>query len=176
MKKLFIFQSLLVICGIVCGIAAFVALPDEHVVTLHQYLTGRMEGNTMTGFLETGGQIFRSNLLDLIRVYLAGSCLLGLPVLILFIFVKGFVFGFTGCFLISYSALLILSRFLILPALVLASAAGMQFTFLMLQNRMDSPARHLLEYTITFAVILLLVLAVSYADGFMCSRYLLNYS
>lgn len=177
MKKMLIFQSILLCSGIVFGIIAYVALPDEQVLALQQYLTAQVQNLTATVTLpETAGRIFRANAMDMVRVYLAGICLLGLPILFLFLFLKGFTFGFVSCFLLRHSPLLIITRFLYLPVFVLAVGFAVRFGFLLIQNRLTSPARQLLEYTITFGLILILALLFSYVDGLGCCHYLQNLS
>ncbi len=175
MKKLLLFQSALVLSGMVFGLIAYAAISDEQLFSLQQYLTTQIQNLVGIGSVgEATGRIFRSNLLDMIRLYLAGSCLLGLPLLILFLFLKGFTFGFVSCFLFQHSVLLLLSRFLYLPLFVLATAIGIRFSYLILQNRLSSPARQLLEYTVTFGVLLVLTLLCSYVDGLSCHYFLQN--
>ena len=172
MKKLLLFQSVLMLSGIVFGMIAYLVLSDEQVLTLHQYLTAQMQNLTSISQLEAGSRILKSNGLELLRVYLTGICLLGLPILILLLFLKGFSFGFVSCFLISRSPLLILTRFLYLPVFLLAVAMGIRFSWIMVQNRMNSPARQLVEYTFLFGLLLILTIICSYADGLSCSAYL----
>ncbi len=175
MKKLLIFQTILMLSGIIFGLIAYIALSDEQVLTLQQYLATQMQNLTsIVSVSEAVGRIFRANVLDMVRIYLAGICLLGLPILVLFLFLKGFTFGFVSVFLAQHSVLLLLTRFLYLPVFIIAAAIGIRFSYLMLQNRLNSPAKQLLEYTITFAVLLLMVLLCSYADGLSCSHYLQN--
>lgn len=88
---------------------------------------------------EAAGPIFQSNFMDFVRVYLAGICLLGLPLLVLFLFLKGFSLGFSACFLVTHSPLLLLSRLLYFPVLLAAIAYSCRFSFILLQNRVSSP-------------------------------------
>lgn len=173
MKKLLLLESLLVVSGIVFGVVAYFCLPEEQVVSLQQYLLVQMQDFAATATLsEAAGRIFRANFMDFLRIYLAGCCLLGLPLLILFLFLKGFTFGFVACFLAAHSPLLILSRLLYYPLLIAATSYGIRFALLLLQNRVNSPARQLVQYTVTFGLLLILVLIFSYIDGFSCCRYL----
>lgn len=89
---------------------------------------------------EAAGPIFQSNFMDFVRIYLAGICLLGLPLLVLFLFLKGFSLGFSACFLVTHSPLLLLSRLLYFPVLLAAIAYSCRFSFILLQNRVSSPA------------------------------------
>lgn len=173
MKKLLILESLLVICGLLFGLAAYFCLPEEEIAQLQQYLLVQMQDLSGTVTLsEAAGRIFRANFMDFVRIYLAGLCLLGLPLLILFLFLKGFTFGFVAGFLIGHSPLLIFSRLLYYPLFMAAAAYGIRFSFLLMQNRMSSPVRQLVQYTVTFGLLLILVLIFSYVDGFSSCHYL----
>ena len=95
-------QGFLLISGMVCGIIGYAALPDELVLKLGDFLTGQMQNlRAVCSAEEAVGRIVRANSVELLRVYLAGLCILGVPILILLLYVKGFTFGFAGCFLIS---------------------------------------------------------------------------
>lgn len=173
MKKLLVLESLLVVCGLLFGVAAYVCLPEEQVAQLQQYLMVQMQDLSTTATLsEATGRIFRTNFMDFVRIYLAGLCLLGLPLLILFLFLKGFTFGFVAGFLASHSPLLIISRLLYYPVLIAAAAYGIRFSLLLMQNRLSSPVRQLVQYTVTFGLLLILVLIFSYVDGFSSCHYL----
>ena len=173
MKKLLILESLLVVCGLVFGVAAYFCLPEAQITQLQQYLLVQMQDLSTTATLsEATGRIFRANFMDFVRIYLAGLCLLGLPLLILFLFLKGFTFGFVVGFLAGHSPLLIFSRLLYYPVLIAAAACAIRFSLLLVQNRLSSPARQLVQYTVTFGLLLILALIFSYRDGFSCCHYL----
>ncbi len=177
MKKLLAFEGFLLLSGMVCGIIGYVALPDELVLRLGEFLNGQMQNLAVAcSVSEAAGRIVRANVLDVLRIYLAGICLLGVPVIIGLLFLTGFTFGFTGCFLAFHSVLLIAARMLYLPLLSVAAGIAIRFSWMMLQNRMQSPLRQLAEYTLVFVLLLLLVLAVSYIDGFFCARYLAGFA
>ncbi len=170
MKKIMILESVLLLSGVMFGVLAFFCLPEEQILQLQRYLTSQMQ--TLAGaasLSEAAGPIFQSNFMDFVRIYLAGICLLGLPLLVLFLFLKGFSLGFSACFLVTHSPLLLLSRLLYFPVLLAAIAYSCRFSFILLQNRVSSPARQLLQYTVTFGLLLILVLICSYIDGFSCS-------
>lgn len=105
------------------GYLLFFAWPEEQILQLQRYLTSQMQTLAgAAGLSEAAGPIFQSNFMDFVRVYLAGICLLGLPLLVLFLFLKGFSLGFSACFLVTHSPLLLLSRLLYFPVLLAAIA------------------------------------------------------
>ena len=177
MRKLFMMQGFLLISGMVCGIIGYAALPDELVLKLGDFLTGQMQNlRAVCSAEEAAGRIMRANCVELLRVYLAGLCIVGVPILILLLYVKGFTFGFTGCFLLSHSVLLLVSRLLYVMVFAAAAALAVRFSWILLQNRMQSRLRQLLEYSAVFLVLFLLILAASYVDGLCCARYLAGFA
>ena len=177
MRKLFMMQGFLLISGMVCGIIGYAALPDELVLKLGDFLTGQMQNlRAVCSAEEAVGRIVRANSVELLRVYLAGLCIVGVPILILLLYVKGFTFGFTGCFLLSHSVLLLVSRLLYVMVFAAAVAAAMRFSWILLQNRMQSLLRQLLQYSAVFLLLFLLILAASYVDGLCCARYLAGFT
>lgn len=173
MKKLFAFEGFLLLSGMVCGIIGYVVLPDELVLSLGEFLNGQMQNlRDVCSVQEAASRIVHANVLELLRVYLAGACLLGLPILVLLLFLKGFTFGFTGCFLLSHSFLLIIGRFFYLPVFAASAALAVRFSWMLLKSRTANTPRQLFEYSFVFVLLLLLALLVSYADGFCCARYL----
>ena len=173
MKKILAFELFLVISGMVCGIIGYAALPDELVLKLGDFLTGQMQNlRAVCSAEEAAGRIMRANCVELLRVYLAGLCIPGVPILILLLYVKGFTFGFAGCFLLSHSVLLLVSRLLYVMVFTAAVAMAIRFSWILLQNRMQSLFRQLLQYSAVFLLLLLLILAASYVDGLCCARYL----
>ena len=177
MRKLFMMQGFLLISGMVCGIIGYAALPDELVLKLGDFLTGQMQNlRAVCSAEEAVGRIVRVNSVELLRVYLAGLCILGVPILILLLYVKGFTFGFAGCFLLSHSVLLLVSRLLYVMVFTAAVAMAIRFSWILLQNRMQSLLRQLLEYSAVFLLLFLLILAASYVDGLCCARYLAGFT
>ena len=177
MRKLFMMQGFLLISGMVCGIIGYAALPDELVLKLGNFLTGQMQNlRAVCSAEEAAGRIARANSVELLRVYLVGLCIVGVPILILLLYVKGFTFGFTGCFLLSHSVLLLVSRLLYVMVFTAAVAAAMRFSWILLQNRMQSLLRQLLQYSAVFLLLFLLILAASYVDGLCCARYLAGFA
>lgn len=176
MKKTIVLQSVLACSGLLFGIFAYLVLPEQQVAALQQYLFTQLENLTAAASLSAAAsRIFHANLMDLVRVYLAGICLLGLPILLLLVFLKSFTLGFVSCFLLHHSPLLVATRLLYLPVLIVAAAMACQFSLLLVQNRLNSPIKQLAEYTLAFAALLALALFCSYVDGLSCSHYLQNF-
>lgn len=177
LKKSLFYLTLLAGSGLFFGIFAYIVLPDEQVLILQQYLTSQIQELAISiSQAEINNRIFHVHAMDLLRIYLAGLCLLGFPLLFLFLFVKMFILGFTSCFLAQYSLLLLFAQLLQLPLLILAIAIGCHFTRLLLQNRLNNFVRQWLHYTICFSLLLFGFFLFSYLEGWSCSRYLYHFS
>lgn len=173
MKKIVLLHGVLLLGGLVFGAAAYFCLPEGQAQQLQQYLLSQMQSLAATTTLtEAAVRVFRANVLDLARLYLAGICLLGVPLIALFLFLKGFTFGFTACFLLGQWPLLLVTRLLAVPLLLAAAALGCRFSWMLVQNRVSSPLRQLAQYTMGFVVLLLLALLFSAVDGFSNYSYL----
>ncbi len=168
-----LFYMILIAGGLLFGIIAWLVLPDMAAEQLRQYVTGQLQGSSETALLrDIIGQVMQANAMDLLRIYLCGICLIGAPLLILFLFLKCFSVGFVGFLLLQHSPLLLLSRLLYLPVLFFAVSVGCRFALELLQNSMDSPIRQLLQYTLLFMVLLFAMTLVSAVDGMSSYYYL----
>ena len=168
-----IFSAVLSIGGLISGIMAWLFLPDTAAAQLHSYTAGQLQtiadSYTWQEILQT---IVTGNVMDMLRVYLCGVCLVGIPIMVLFLFLKCFAVGFSVCILAQSSIVLLLSRLLYLPALVFAVMIAYRFSLSLVQNTVQSPVRQLLQYTLMFLGILLCTLLVSGIDSLANIYYL----
>ena len=173
LKKIILLQGFLFFGGLLFGIAAYVCLPDEQIFALQHFLSIQMqEMSDGASWTTLSSSIFHANCMDLLRLYLAGICLIGFPLICLFLFVKGFTFGFAGCFLLGHSPFLVLTRVFFTPLLIIAAALGCRFNFMLIQNRVSNPLHQLVQYTLVFLFLFLLTLVVSYLDGLSSNSFL----
>lgn len=156
--------------GFLFGLIAWLLLPDFTVEQLGAYMTGQLQIFAESINLKDSIAIIaKANVIDLLRIYLCGICLVGLPILILFLFLKCFSIGFTACALLQHSFLLFCSRILYIPILFFSVSIACRFSLRMIQNQIEHPLRQLLQYTILFVGLLFCVLLISVLDG--CSNY-----
>lgn len=173
MKRLLTLNAILMICGAAFGIIAYFCLSPEQTSLLQQYLGQSLSGAAASMKIEQAVQaIFQANGLDLLRLYFLGICLLGLPLIFLFLFVKGFTLGFLCCFLFEKSLLLVLIRGIYFPVLAFAATYSCRFSSILLTNQISNPLRQLTQYTIVFLVLLVLFLLLSYCDALISCRFL----
>ena len=168
-----LFYIILMAGGLLFGIIAWLMLPDMYSEQLRQYVLTQLQASSETALLkDTILCVWQANVMDLLRIYFCGICLLGAPILVLFLFLKCFSVGFVSFILLQHSPLLLLSRLLYLPVVFVAVLMGCRFALELLQNNMKSPVRQLLQYTLLFVVLLLAMLLVSAVDGLSSFYYL----
>ena len=161
--------------GVLFGIAAWLLLPDMLREQLKQYVLLQMQASAETLTPKSAiAQIFQANCIDLLRIYFCGICLLGIPVLILLLFLKCFSIGFVFCILLQHSVLLLFSRLLYIPVVLYAASIAFAFTLELIRNHLHSPIRQLLQYTALFAIIGIAFAVVSVLDGLSSYYYLTN--
>jgi len=169
---LVIFCTILSIGGLLSGVFAWLFLPDMLSDELRRYVLSSFQTMTAITIKESVLQIIRVNMMDLLRVYLCGVCLLGVPILIIFLFLKCFSIGLSSCLLIQSSVLLFICRLLFVPILWIAVMKAYRFSLSLLTGSIQSPIRQLLQYTAFFAALLLGMIAVSTIDGLAVFYYL----
>ena len=77
--------------GLISGIFAWIFLPDILIAELRSYAAEQIQ--SIASSLELSQcikTIFSANALDLLHIYLYGMCLIGLPMLFFFLFIKCF--------------------------------------------------------------------------------------
>lgn len=170
---LIIFYAILTLGAFLFGIMAWLFLPDMLADQLRSYVSGELSAFARAyTWKDCVMQIIRSNLLDLLRVYLCGLCLFGAPILIVFLFMKCFSIGFSACVLLQSSLILLLSRIIFLPVLIVSVSLGCRFAFSLIKNNMQNLLHHILRYSLLFLAIVLLVIMVSVLDGTINYYYL----
>ena len=158
--------------GLLSGIFAWIFLPDVLITELRSYAAGQVQSIASTLKLSQCIQtVLFANALDLLRIYLYGMCLIGLPIVFIFLFVKCFSIGFSCCLLIQQSFILCFTRILYIPVLCAAVVIGCRFALQLIQKQIDSPIRQLIQYTFIFAGLLLCVMLVSGVDGLSSYYY-----
>ena len=161
--------------GLLSGIFAWIFLPDVLITELRNYAAGQVQSIASTLELSQCVQtVFSANALDLLRIYLYGMCLIGIPIIFIFLFIKCFSIGFSCCLLLQQSMILCFTRVLYIPVLCAAVVIGCRFALQLIQKQIDSPIRQLIQYTFIFIGLLLCVMLVSGLDALSSYYYALR--
>lgn len=97
-KRTFIFFAVLVILGIIFG-SLFITILNESdkqmVTTRITEFFAEVKSNNDTDVLSALKNSLFSNVLSVIMIWLLGISIIGIPLIIVFIFIKTFIFGFS---------------------------------------------------------------------------------
>ena len=96
-KQKYIFLISIILIGIISGILFIFFITKEDKLLLNNELIKVIDSinNHKINHLKTLVNSLSNNLLTVIGIYIAGISILGIPLIILLLFIKGFVFGFS---------------------------------------------------------------------------------
>jgi stage II sporulation protein M len=135
--------------GLAAGTLSVYRLQTGQIQELSLYLDRFVE---MASFVETEpalalSPVLRNNLFLIAAVYLLGLTIIGIPVILMLVFTRGFVLGFTLVFLgwqkniqgiILSCAAVLPQNIFFLPALLLGSVASLSFALLLAKRFRNS--------------------------------------
>ena len=102
-KKKYIFLLSIIIIGIISGCLFILFITKEDKQLIHNNLENIID--TITGkkinYLKTFINSISSNLISLIGLYILGISIIGIPIIVFFLFLKGFTLGFSFISLVS---------------------------------------------------------------------------
>lgn len=190
--SLFVFVSVLFMIGVLFGAIVVGALADSQVQSLHDALKGFFQALNMeqtgttpseiawhsaAGFLKTTGML-----------WILGLSIIGLPVIVILIFIKGFMIGFTVGVVVSqfqakgilFALAAVLPQNLIyVPALLVCGVAGISFSLALVKSRFghQQPAhrmsagtmlyRNFLSYTGLVATVAVAMILAAFVEGYL---------
>jgi stage II sporulation protein M len=143
------------LAGIIFGAVGVSALEEKKVTVLTEFLSKLLTEqpkNIETSFLQ---QLARDNFLIMAGIWLLGLTVIGMPLVYLIVFTRGFIMGFTVVFIVKTLrfagiCLTFLSIFLpsILAIFCLLLGAGMAtiFSLLLLKGKRESMGKEFLYY------------------------------
>lgn len=102
-KKKYIFLISIIIIGIISGLIFifFLTKEDKLLVSKNIELVINNINNHKINHFKTLINSLSNNLLSIIGIYILGISIIGMPIIILFLYIKGFIFGFSASSIIS---------------------------------------------------------------------------
>lgn len=188
-SSLFVFTAVLFVIGVIFGAIVVSALAETQTQSLNDALQGFFKAlnmqqtgtspseitwHTVAGFLKTTGLL-----------WILGLSIIGLPVIVIVIFVKGFQIGFTVGVIVSqfkskgvlFALAAILPHNLIyVPALLICGVAGISFSMMLVRSRFANQRqigsgttlyRNFLSYTGLVAVIAVAMVLAAVVEGYV---------
>lgn len=164
------------LAGIIFGAVGVSALEEKKVTVLTEFLSKLLTEqpkNIETSFLQ---QLARDNFLIMAGIWLLGLTVIGMPLVYLIVFTRGFIIGFTVVFIIKAQrlagiCLALLSIFLpsILAIFCLLLGAGMAtiFSFLLLKGKRQSMGKEFLYYCMVSLLVSLGAVIAGVMQGYL---------
>ena len=163
--------------GSIFGVLAGYLLDAARFQTLYQYLAGYFQ----TTFPESSAQLIyqsliQANSLDLAKLLFLGFCLIGAPLIILQLFIKGFSLGFTlSLFLKGLAAqqaiaaftMLLLAQIVPVLLIIAAGACALQSSWTLFLGQSLTNRGYWLRYLLYCVLLLLAAAAASCLEGFL---------
>ncbi|WP_273716851.1 stage II sporulation protein M [Alkalihalobacillus pseudalcaliphilus] len=146
-RSLYIFTTVLFLMGIIFGaiVVNSMSLTQRH--DLHLYVS-QFFGQVSEGHMTSSAEIFATSFMHYIKyiglMWLLGLSVIGLPVLLILLFLKGVVVGFTIGFLVNQLGLqgFLLSfaavmpqNFILIPVFIIIGTAGTAFCVKMMRQQ-----------------------------------------
>lgn len=172
----YVVSLVIFVMGVVFGAVAIHALADVRRAELARYLSAffqefSVEGTVSPSLVARGAIL--ANLKTLGLIWLFAISVIGIPGVLVALFARGFVIGFTVGFLvdelgwkgIGFATVAVLPHnLLVIPALIVASASGLTFAWTVVRNRIAG-ARESAYYpfvaSTTVSLVAVLVLAAA---------------
>jgi stage II sporulation protein M len=147
-KSLYIFVTVLFLMGVIFGAVIVNTLDLQQKEGLLTYLSHFFEGLHQDGIADPE-VAFQHSLGDHLKtlglLWILGLSVIGIPILLIFIFLKGLVIGFTVGFLVnqlSWKGLwfafvsVVPQNLLVIPVFIIVAVSGMNFSILFVKNRL----------------------------------------
>lgn len=169
----FIFVTLVYVIGITFGSVMVNRLPEQHSEPLVQELSFYFEVLDETPAVNKTiilKEAFNTNAKFILIAFLSGITVIGIPVIVVMLFMRGLILGFTIGFIFSHSSVrgllfalasIVPHSLVIIPALLLSSVASISFSWVMLlkviKSRNFNIKQHIINYSILTVISLALV-------------------
>lgn len=180
--KSFVFTIVLFIVGVVFGAIVVNALADGQKADLFNYLKGffaLVNDNHLADSAYVTWHSVATNFKLLGLIWILGLSIIGLPLIVVLIFLKGFTIGFTVGFLVdnfaskglAFAIMAVLPQNLILvPSLLIAGVAGIAFSLMLVRSRFTQNMplyQKFLAYSILFLVLAICLVLASFVEGYI---------
>lgn len=172
---IYIFMVLFLVMGIIFGALGVKALAPEQLINLNKYIdTGLTNIIGQFDYQATAKHAVLRNLTTIFKIWFLGLTVVGLPLILVIIFTRGFVLGFTVSFFLEKKSwqglgIILLSIFpqnlLHLPVIVVAGASATTFTLYLLKGR--SEQRTLSSYFLRYSLIMFILALIMALSGFI---------
>ncbi len=137
--------------------------------------------------------VFKQSLLNnsqfIIIIWVLGITVIGIPLILLLVGIKGFIIGFSVSFLVEEMgfkgllfalAAILPQNLLIVPGIIMAGVLGISFSLSMLGRKKTKPKKsfssELIVYTMNILLVLAIILAGSLIEGYITPVFMKLFS
>jgi stage II sporulation protein M len=180
--KLFVYTIVLFIFGVIFGAIVVNALAPAQKADLFNYLKGFFglvnDNKLANSNYMTWHAMFR-DLKILGLIWILGLSIIGLPLIVILTFLKGFTIGFTVGFLVEsferkgllFALTAVLPQnLLIVPSIIIAGVAGIAFSLMLVRSRFSQNMplyQKFLSYTTLFFALAIFLVIASLVEGYV---------
>jgi stage II sporulation protein M len=186
-----VFTTVLFFIGVIFGAIVVSALSQDQATSLNDALHGFFKALNLDETGTTPSEITWHSVASFLKttglMWILGLSIIGLPVIVILIFMKGFVIGFTVGVIVSqfqakgvlFALAAILPQNLIyVPALIICSVAGISFSLSLVRSRFSNNQprnvgggsmlyRSFLSYTGLVTCIAVAMIVAAFVEGYV---------
>lgn len=178
----YIFLGICFLAGIIFGFLGVNILDEQQTTTLRQFMDegfSQLAGDM--NYIGTTQQAAVKNFANLGKIFLLGLTVIGFPLILVIIFTRGFVLGFTVCFLIREKAIwggliallaILPPNLLSLPAYILAAAAAINFSLYLIRSKNTPILNYALSYLLLMIVLFIVMLGAVLIEGYLSPLFI----
>ena len=188
--SLYVFTAVLFTIGVMFGAIVVSALGQDQLSSLNDALSGFFKALNLQSTGTTPSEITWHSAASFLKTtglfWILGLSIIGLPVIVLLIFVEGFKIGFTVGVIVSqfhgkgilFALAAILPQNLIsVPAMIVCGVAGISFSLMLVRSRFSHTAarggtgtqlyRNFLSYTGLVSAVAVAMVLASFVEGYL---------
>ena len=175
---IFIFVTVFLFTGIFFGATAARTISPDQADHLSAYFDSFLENVVTTPISEQ--VFFRNNIFNslyiIIAIYILGLTVIGIPLVLVAVFSKGFVVGFAIGFLVRDKAFkgfmfalisVLPHNLLIIPAVIMGGAAALSFSSMLVKRRFESQRTRITGYLGSYTALMMLLCLITGAAGLL---------
>jgi len=173
-----LFLILFVVMGIIFGALGVKALAPEQLSNLDNYIdTGFQNISNQLDYQAAAKHAIWRNLTTIFKIWFLGLTVIGLPLILVIIFTRGFILGFTVAFFLEKKSwqgfgIILLTIFpqnlLHLPAIIIAGASATAFSIYLLKGRSEHKtiSSYFLRYSLIMSILAVVMVLAGFIEGY----------
>lgn len=176
---LYLFVILFLLMGIVFGVIGVKTLTEQQLSSLGNYIDLGLKNTENIHSQTVSKYAIWRNLETILKIWFLGLTVIGLPLILVIVFTRGFVLGFTVGFILENKAWQGLGIVLIsilpqnifhLPALILAGVSAISCCFYLLNERkreIQPLSHYLLRYSLIMICLAIVMIFAGLIEGYI---------